>query len=111
MLHAARSKAQAFGSDGCLGAQTRRTRGLTFWTLTRWESEVSLRKFMSQAPHRMAMQRLPHWCDESVVTHWNDDPAESTTWAEAATQLARHGRLSHLKHPSVRHQTGEIDVT
>jgi hypothetical protein len=111
MLHAARAKTQAVASDGCLGAQTRKTRGLSFWTLTRWESEVSLKKFMSQAPHRIAMQRLTHWCDESVVARWNDDRAESPTWPEAAIQLGQHGRLSRLTHPSPRHQRGEIDVT
>jgi hypothetical protein len=107
LLYAARSKKQAMGS-GCLDAQTRKTRGLAFWTLTLWDSETSLKKFMSQAPHRVAMLRLPYWCDESAVAHWSEERAMLPSWQTAESYLKQNGRFSRLLHPSERHQKGEI---
>lgn len=62
------------------GVQAKRTRGnmkatgfrdshLTFWTLTAWTDEDSMRSFMLSAMHKRAMPKLLDWCDEASVVH------------------------------------------
>jgi hypothetical protein len=111
MIYAMRSRKQALAVPGCLHARTRKTVGLTFWTLSIWESEESLRTFMSARLHRKAMSKLPHWCDEGAVARWVRDSRQPPTWESAVMQLRECGRLTHVRHPSVRQRNGEMDVT
>ena len=39
---------------------------LTFWTITIWENEESMKGFRGSFSHRNAMQHLPKWCDEAL---------------------------------------------
>jgi heme-degrading monooxygenase HmoA len=109
--HAGRSRRQAERTAGCLRVQTRKTKGLTFWTLTFWDSEQSLKQFMKHRPHRQVMPKLSHWCDEAAVNRWVHNSPEQPTWEYAAAHLAEHGRLSRVTHPSELHESGRIDVT
>ena len=106
LIRAVQSERQARAATGCLGASTRRTRGLTFWTLTVWESEDCLRAFMAASPHRMAMPMLYHWCDEAAVARWPVDSARLPAWSAAAAALRESGRLSRVKRPSAAQRAG-----
>ena len=107
----ARSKRQVESSNGCLGSEVRKTKGLTFWTLTVWDSEANMRAFMTQSPHREAMSKLPHWCDEASAGHWTQDSREKPTWLQASDQLQKLGHLSPVIHPSDTQREGRINVS
>ena len=108
---ASQLRKQARGSPGCLGAQTRKTRGLAFWTLTLWDSEQSMRSFVGRSPHREVMPKLSHWCDEAVVAHWNQEALPQPTWQLATERILNIGRLLRLSLPSEAHRNGRIDVS
>jgi heme-degrading monooxygenase HmoA len=110
-IHAARSKKQAETSSGCFGAEVRKTQGLTFWTLTVWDSEASMRSYIVQSPHREAMSKLAGWCDEASVAHWTQESKDKPTWEQATEHLAKSGRLSRVLHPSDAHRDGRINVS
>jgi hypothetical protein len=40
-------------------------RSSTFWTMTAWDTQESMRQFMTTGAHKKAMPRLLHWCDEA----------------------------------------------
>src|SRR5262245_25208785 len=109
--YALRSAAQARGTQGCVGARLRKPRGLTFWTLTAWESESAMTAFRGRAPHRDVMPRLAAWCDEASVAHWIEDAEDWSSWPRAASRLQEFGRLSHVAHPSPDHAQGRIALT
>ncbi len=108
---AAQLRKQARTTPGCLGAQTRKTQGLAFWTLTLWDSEQTMRSFVSGSPHREAMPKLSHWCDEAVVAHWNQEALPQPGWQLATERMLASGRLLHVSHPSDAHRNGRIDVS
>jgi hypothetical protein len=109
--HARRSRRQAEIAPGCLGVEVRKTRGLAFWTLTLWDSEQSLKRYLIHEPHRKAMPKLAHWCDEAAVGHWTQDASETPAWDAAAAGLLQHGRLSRVLHPSMLQANGQMNVT
>ena len=108
--YAGRSRRQAERTSGCLGVRVRKTRGLAFWTLTFWDSEASMRRYMAQHPHRAAMPKLSRWCDEAAVAHWVHDSSEGPDWHYAEGYLSRHGRLSRVLHPSELQMKGIVSV-
>jgi hypothetical protein len=81
----------------------------TFWTMTAWDSEESMRKFMTSGAHKAAMPRLIGWCDEASVAHWCEPnvshSAETVlpSWREADKRMRETGRASKVKHPSANH--------
>lgn len=110
-MHASRSQKQAASSPGCLGVQTRKTRGLAFWTLTLWEEEQHLRQFVAASPHRESIPKLHPWCDEAVTTHWHVNSRTMPSWDEATDELLRAGRLLRVKYPSRDQLAQRIIVT
>ena len=110
MIHASRSQKQAARSAGCLGVATRKTRGLAFWTLTMWESDATLRTFLSAKPHRDAMPKLSPWCDEAAAYHWQVETRELPSWDVAGQKLLQQGRLLRVRHPSQAQKEGRINV-
>ena len=62
----------------------------TFWTMTAWDSQESMRAFMTSGPHKKAMPRLLHWCDEASVAHWTQPDASLPSWIEAEKTHARN---------------------
>ena len=109
--HANRSRRQAESAAGCRRVHVRKTRGLTFWTLSLWESEAALRQYLTGGAHRQAMPKLAQWCDEAAVTHWEHETTDEPSWDAAAARLAKQGRLSRVLHPSAAHQEGRIEIT
>lgn len=110
-LHASRSRKQAEAAQGCLGVITRKTAGLSFWTLSVWENEAHLRAYLSKDPHRSAMPKLFPWCDEAATTHWNVDTERLPEWTEGTTRLLESGRLLRVRFPSEAQKKGLISVT
>jgi hypothetical protein len=78
-------------------------RGWTFWTLTAWDSQESMRRYMTSGPHKAAMPHLLDWCDEASVAHWDQPDATLPSWEEADRRMRAEGRPSKVRHPSPWH--------
>jgi hypothetical protein len=102
MLRSLRQVKKATGfQHGALLADRR----WTFWTMTAWDTQESMRRYMNTGSHKAAMPHLLHWCDEASVAHW--DQAETTlpSWTEADKRLRADGRASKVLNPSPQHAT------
>jgi len=104
------SARQARRARGNLGSSLLADAKRTFWTLTAWEDEASMREFMMAPPHRRAMPRLLDWCDEASVSHWLQESPELPDWREAHRRLVAEGRRSKVRHPSPAHEAFEIPL-
>jgi hypothetical protein len=101
---------QARKSEGCSFADTRRTAGNAFWTITVWSDEAAMKRFRNSGAHQRAMRTLSEICDEASYGHWTQDSAEPPSWDQAHARLLAEGKLSKVKHPSAMHsaeQTAE----
>ena len=102
-LEAFRTRGQAMKAPGFVAGSVLADRRWTFWTLTGWDSEADMRRYMLSGPHRTAMPRLAEWCDEASVVHWEQADAALPGWLEADQRMRRSGRPSPLRHPSPLH--------
>jgi heme-degrading monooxygenase HmoA len=75
-------------------------KNLTFWTITMWEDEESMRNFRGCTSHKYAMQQLSRWCNEASYHHWMQDDIEFPNWDAVSEKLYSQGRLTKVKHPS-----------
>lgn len=75
----------------------------TFWTLTAWDNQESMRNYIVAGSHKKAMPRLLDWCDEASVAHWTQQEEELPSWMEADRRMRESGRASKVRHPSSRH--------
>lgn len=78
-------------------------RSWTFWTMTAWDNQQSMRNYMTTGPHRTAMPHLLDWCDEASVAHWEQLEDELPSWTEADKRMRETGRASKVRHPSPQH--------
>ena len=78
-------------------------RSWTFWTITVWDAEESMRKFMLSGAHKIAMAHLMDWCDEASVAHWSQPDTQLPSWTEADRRIRESGRASKVRHPSPQH--------
>jgi hypothetical protein len=101
--HAFGSLRQARRARGFLGGALTAERRWTFWTVTSWDTEESMRGFMAAAAHAEAMRHLAEWCDEASVAHWVKEDAVLPSLAEADQRMRQIGRPSRVKAPSPRH--------
>jgi hypothetical protein len=97
------SQRQAMRAAGFLGGRLLIDAGLTFWTLTLWQSEEIMRGFRSSGAHARVMPRLAEWCNEAAYSHWIQNGDSIPTWEEAYERLVKEGRLSRVLHPSKAH--------
>jgi heme-degrading monooxygenase HmoA len=104
-LHTWRSMRQIKRAPGFQTGAILADRSFTFWTMTAWDSEESMREFMLSGPHKAAMPHLVHWCDEASVTHWVQPETALASWIEADRRMRSSGRASKVKHPSPNHAT------
>jgi len=102
-FHAVRSQIQVKKAPGFLSVALLPDRHWTFWTMTAWDSEASMRQFMTTGSHQSAMPHLLHWCDEASVAQWTQADAALPTWAEADRRMRETGRASKVKYPSPQH--------
>jgi hypothetical protein len=75
-------------------------KNFTFWTITVWEDEISMKSFRNSTSHRIAMQKLPKWCDEASYHHWVQEDREFPTWEIISEKLYSEGKLSKVRNPS-----------
>src|SRR5512132_670938 len=75
---------QARASAGFMGGKLLLDRRWTFWTLTGWTNDASMRTFRSSGVHAEVMPKLAHWCNEAAVAHWEHAGVELPTWEEAS---------------------------
>jgi hypothetical protein len=73
--------------------------------MTAWDSETSMRAFMTSGAHKSAMPHLLHWCDEASVAHWTQPDGTLPSWAEADQRMRKEGRPSKVLNPTPRHAT------
>jgi heme-degrading monooxygenase HmoA len=76
----------------------------TFWTLTVWADERSMKQFRGSGAHAQVMPSLARWCDEAAYTHWISTDNSIPDWSEAYEKLISEGRLSRVERPSSDHE-------
>jgi hypothetical protein len=108
-IHAVRSTAQVRRAPGFLGGSLLADRRRTFWTVTAWDGEASMRGYMTAGAHRRAMPFLLDWCDEASVAHWEQDGDALPTWTDADRRMRETGRPSKLRFPTALHPTLDYD--
>lgn len=104
-LHAFRSLRQARSAAGFQGGSLLNDREWTFWTMTAWDSQQSMRAYMTDGSHRTAMPRLLEWCDEASVVHWEQPDDALPSWGEADRRMRAEGRASKVRQASAHHET------
>jgi hypothetical protein len=87
-------------SKGLLKGKELIDQKLTFWTITLWEDEGSMKAFRGSASHRTAMQHLPKWCNEASYHHWIQETNELPSWNTIAERVYSEGKLSKVRNPS-----------
>jgi hypothetical protein len=98
------SKRQVLSMLGFSGGRLLVDRHRTFWTLTTWQDERSMKTFRGSGPHAKVMPRLAEWCDEASYAHWTAEDGVVPSWPEAYRHLVSEGRLSKVAHPSADHE-------
>jgi heme-degrading monooxygenase HmoA len=104
-MHFLRTRRQVRKAPGFQGGSLLADRSWTFWTMTAWDSQESMRRYMTTAPHRATMPYLLDWCDEASVVHWNQPEAALPSWLEADKRMRENGRASKVRNPSPEHAT------
>ncbi len=87
-------------SKGLLKGKELIDKKLTFWTITLWEDEASMKELRSSSSHRIAMQHLPKWCNEASYHHWVQEQNEFPEWNTISEKLFSEGKLSKVRNPS-----------
>jgi len=87
-------------SSGLLMGKELIDKKLTFWTITIWEDEESMKRFRGSLSHRNAMQNLPKWCSEASYHHWIQEENECPNWTTISDKLFSQGKLSKVRNPS-----------
>ncbi len=87
-------------SNGLLKGKELIDKKLTFWTITLWDNQESMKVFRNSLSHRIAMQHLPKWCNEASYHHWIQEDDEFPFWDTISKKLFSEGRLSKVKNPS-----------
>lgn len=100
-----RSLKQVSNASGFQGGALLADRSRTFWTMTTWDNQDSMRQFMMEGSHRAAMPHLLDWCDEASVVHWDQPENGLPAWSEADRRMRESGRASKVKFPSSCHAT------
>jgi Domain of unknown function (DUF3291) len=105
VLHTLRSVRQVKKAPGFQRGALLADRSWTFWTLTAWDAQESMRQFMTTGSHSRAMPHLLDWCDEASVAHWSQPETTLPSWTEADKRMREGGRASKVRNPSPDHAT------
>ena len=100
---ALRSLQQVKRAQGFLQGGLLPDRDWTYWTMTAWDSQESMRQYMTTGDHKTAMPHLMEWCDEASVAHWEQENEVLPSWEEADRRMRASGRASKVKWPSAEH--------
>lgn len=102
-IHALSTSAQVRSADGFVAGSLLPDRRFTFWTMTLWNEQADMRRYMTNGAHLKAMPKLLHWCDEASIVHWNQAAPDLPSWDEADRRMRAEGRPSKVLHPSANH--------
>ena len=102
-VYTLRSRRQVGEAPGFAVGALLADRSWTFWTMTAWDSQESMRAYMTAGAHKQAMPYLLDWCDEASVVHWNQPETTLPSWVEADRRMRESGRSSKVLHPSPHH--------
>lgn len=83
---------QVVRSPGFFGGKLLVDRGRTFWTVTVWSSQESMRGFRNSGVHRQVMPKLAGWCNEASTAHWEQSQPETPEWLEIHRRMSQEGR-------------------
>jgi hypothetical protein len=103
MIDALRTSSQTSRAAGFIGGSLLPDRKLTFWTMTLWNEQADMRRYIVAGAHLKTMPRLLNWCDEASIVHWDQDGDEAPDWPEADRRMRAEGRVSKVRHPSADH--------
>ena len=95
-------------SKGLIHGKELIDKNLTFWTVTLWKDETSMREFRGSTSHRNAMQKLPKWCNEASYHHWTQEDLEFPNWPTISAKLFNEGKLSKVRNPSESQITNQF---
>jgi hypothetical protein len=104
-LDAFRSVRQVKRAPGFLHGALLPDRNWTFWTMTAWDTQENMRRYMTTGAHKTVMPHLLHWCDEASVAHWGQPETSLPSWEEADKRMREEGRVSKVHNPSPQHAT------
>jgi hypothetical protein len=104
-FHAFRSVRQVKMAPGFERGALLADRSWTFWTMTAWDTQENMRRFMTTGSHKAAMPHLLHWCDEASVAHWEQMEVSLPSWTDADKRMREEGRASKVRNPSAQHAT------
>jgi heme-degrading monooxygenase HmoA len=102
-----RSERQLTRSPGFLEGTLATAPSWTFWTITAWADEASMKRFRDTDWHKAAMPRLLDYCDEASLARWTQDTADLPTAAAMVERLTSVGRISKVRHPTPGHAAGQ----
>jgi len=94
---------------GLQGGAVLADRNWTFWTMTAWDSQQSMRQYIITGSHKRSMPHLLDWCDEASVAHWTQPESALPSWTEADRRMREEGRISKVRYPSPRHASLTYD--
>ena len=102
-VHAVRTRSQVQRAQGYVTGSLLPDREWTFWTMTGWDTQESMRAYMLSGAHKVAMPKLMEWCDEASVAHWEQETEALPGWVEADRRMREMGRVSKVRWPSATH--------
>ena len=91
---------QALRSDGLIAGQIGVEPLKSFWTVTLWEDQKSMLRFVGSGPHLEAMPKLAHLCCEAVVCHTEVESRSIPAMTQIADILGSHAKFAHVLRPS-----------
>jgi len=90
--------------EGFIAGKELIDKGLTFWTVTLWESDQAMKYFRNNDPHKSAMRNLPDWCNEAAYGHWIQDDALIPAWPQLYENFLANLKITKVKHPSAKQE-------
>jgi len=108
LLQALRAASQAAKSEGNTTTRLLKEDRNTFWTLSCWSSEKSMKTFILAGTHGAVMRKLLEWCDEAALVHWSQESSDPPSWEEAHRRLQQDGRVSKVNNPSPAQNTFSV---
>jgi hypothetical protein len=99
---------QTEAAPGLIGVRLLVDSNRTYWTLTAWADEKSMKAFRGAGPHSKAMKKLPEWCDEAAYSHWTEEASRLPEWPEAYEHLLAAPKISRVLHPAPAHERSEF---